>query len=153
MSQPLKLGEGVRGPWPNLVHNCGGKHPACALGMLSLKKFMNCFPPPVLLCGSFPFRRMSAESHVLYLIICVVTVLLMPAALFLGRGWVCAAINPSSLRKGNPIKMEKASIWQTFRAPSQLSIQLNFSGTHGVVHFSLLFRGLPRGFWPVLHCI
>jgi len=45
--------------------------------------------------------------------------------------------------------MEKAGIWQTFLAPFQLSVQLNFSGTHGVIHISFPFTGLPRGSWPV----
>ena len=49
--------------------------------------------------------------------------------------------------------MEKASIWQTFLAPFQLSVQLNFRGTHGVIHITFLFRGLPHGFWPALHYI
>lgn len=75
----------------------------------------------------------------------------MPSSLFLG--WICEAINQSSLSKENPIKMKKASIWQTFLASFQLSVQLNFCGTHGVIYISFLFRGSLHGFWPVLRYI
>ena len=52
---------GVGELWPNLVHNWGGKHPPCALRMLSFKKFMNLLTHPVLFCGSSLFRRMNTE--------------------------------------------------------------------------------------------
>ena len=45
--------------------------------------------------------------------------------------------------------MEKAGIWQTFLAPFQPSVQLTLRGTHGVIHISFLFTGLPLGSWPV----
>lgn len=71
----------------------------------------------------------------------------MPSSLFLG--WIWEAINQGSQSKENPVQMEKAGIWQTFLAPFQLSVQLNFSGTHGVIHISFPFTGLPLGSWPV----
>lgn len=70
--------------WPNLVHNCGGKHPPRARGMLSFKKFMNRFTYPVLSCGSPPFRGTSAESHALYLIIYVIAVIINAILVVLG---------------------------------------------------------------------
>lgn len=71
----------------------------------------------------------------------------MPSSLFLG--WICEAVNQSSQSKENPLKMEKAGIWQTFLAPFQPSVQLNFRGTHGVIHITFLFTGLPLESWPV----
>lgn len=61
--------------------------------------------------------------------------------------------NQGSQSKENPIKMEKAGIWQTFLAPFQLSVQLNFSGTHvGLFILAFLLQNCP---WILacLHCI
>lgn len=141
------LGRGGGGLWPNLVHNWGGKRPPCALGMLSFKKFMNLLTHPVLLCGSSLFRRMILRAVCCTRLFLWSPLLLMPSSLFLG--WIYKAINQSSRSKENPVKMEKAGIWQTLPARFQLTLQLNFSGTHGVIHISFPFRGLPHGFWPV----
>lgn len=70
--------------WPNLVHNWGGKPPPCALGMLSLKKFMNLLTHPVLLCGSTLFRKMSTNSHVLYPIISMIPIMINAVIIVLG---------------------------------------------------------------------
>lgn len=75
---------GVGELWPNLVHNWGGKHPPCALGMLSFKKFMNLLTHPVLLCGSSLFRRMSTKSRVLYPIISMITIIINAIIVVLG---------------------------------------------------------------------
>lgn len=75
---------GVGELWPNLVHNWGGKHPPCALRMLSFKKFMNLLTHPVLFCGSSLFRRMNTESHVPYPIISVITIIINAITVVLG---------------------------------------------------------------------
>lgn len=74
----LKLGEGVGGGgglWPNLVHNCGGTHPPCALGMLSFTKFMSLLTCPVHLCASPHLRRISTQSQALYPMISAIAVI------------------------------------------------------------------------------
>lgn len=84
MSQPLKLGEGLGQLWPNLMHKWGGKPSPWALGLLSLKKFMNLLTHPVLLCGSSLSRRMNTESHALYPIISMIAIIINAIIVVLG---------------------------------------------------------------------
>ena len=75
----------------------------------------------------------------------------MPSSLFLG--WIWEAINQGSQSKENPIKMEKAGIWQTFLAPFQLSVQLNFMVPMGLFILAFLLQDCPVDPGLSLHCI
>lgn len=110
--------------WPNLVHAWGGEHPPCALGMLSCKKFMNLLTHPVLLWDHLCLGGWALRARHWTRLFLWSPLSLMPSSLFLG--WICEAINQSSQSKENPLKMEKAGIWQTFLAPFSAQCSAQF---------------------------